>query len=573
MDKQAIKKAALGGAILIALVFAVLIAFRIAYWNRILPGVKVGTTYVGGLSTQEASNLIAQDISQARKQTYTINSSSGGTPVTVTNKDLITSYDTAAAANYAQSIGRLGTPWRQIKDQVSALIGTTAPVYIPTKLNPEVAATVLASAAMVSNTPAENARFDASNNFQLIAEKSGNRAEPSKLLSALKLRAGLMDTSSIAAPTYQIQPPLTTSTLATHGDFIKRVAQKPINLTGDGKTWQITSDQLLNWLVIDSNIKPSIAQPILSYYQLPPQINGPQFNQKAIRDYVNGLSEAINQDPVDATLGFNGTNVVVTKASANGRKLDANATADTLISALEAGDAQAVPLTIAIRRPDIREDNLESLGIKELVSEGVSYFPHSSAERMQNVRVGASKFQNAIVKPNSVFGFGDIMGYVGPETGYAPSKVILGDRQEFQYGGGMCQVSSTAFRAALNGGYPILERTNHAFQVSYYTQPYGVPGVDATVYAPEVDFKFKNDTPYYILIQTEMVGTTLKFRYFSTKTKTGTIRGPYFVTGSLDPNTPSQTVFYRDVIVNGQVAKTDTFNTYYKSALEFPTSN
>lgn len=573
MHKQAIKKAALGGAILIALVFAVLIAFRIAYWNRILPGVKVGTTYVGGLSIQEASNLIAQDISQAQKQTYTISSSSGGTPVTVTNKDLVTSYNTAAAATYAQSVGRTGTPWHQIKDQVSTLIGTTTPVYIPTKLNPEVAATVVASAAMVSNTPAENARFDASNNFQLIAEKSGNRVEPSKLLSALKLRAGLMDTSSIAVPTYQIQPPLTTSTLATHGDFIKRVAQKPINLTGDGKTWQITSDQLLNWLVIDSNIKPSIAQPMLGYYQLPPQINGPQFNQKAIRDYVNGLSEVINQDPVDATLGFNGTNVVVTKASANGRKLDATATADTLIAALEAGDAQAVPLVIAIQKPDIREDNLESLGIKELVSEGVSYFPHSSAERMQNVRVGASKFQNAIVKPNSVFGFGDIMGYVGPETGYASSKVILGDHQEFQYGGGMCQVSSTAFRAALNGGYPILERTNHAFQVSYYTQPYGVPGVDATVYAPEVDFKFKNDTPYYILIQTEMVGTTLKFRYFSTKTKTGTIRGPYFVTGSLDPNTPSQTVFYRDVIVNGQVAKTDTFNTYYKSALDFPTSN
>ena len=573
MDKQAIKKAALGGAILIALVFAVLIAFRIAYWNRILPGVKVGTTYVGGLSSQEASNLIAQDVSQTQKQTYTINSSSGGTPVTVTNKDLIASYDTVAAANYAQSVGRTGTPWRQIKDQISALIGTTAPVYIPTKLNPEVAAGVVASAAMINNTPANNARFDASNNFQLIQEQSGSRVEPSKLLSALKLHAGLMDTSSMPTPTYQIQPPLTTSTLATHGDFIKRVAQKPINLTGDGKTWQITSDQLLNWLVIDSNIKPSIPQTMLGYYQLPPQINGPQFNQKAIRDYVAGLSEVINQDPTDATLGFNGTSVVVTKASANGRKLDATATADTLITALEAGNAQAVPLVIAIQRPDIREDNLESLGIKELVSEGVSYFPHSSAERMQNVRVGASKFQNAIVKPNSVFGFGDIMGYVGPETGYASSKVILGDHQEFQYGGGMCQVSSTAFRAALNGGYPILERTNHAFQVSYYTQPYGVPGVDATVYAPEVDFKFKNDTPYYILIQTEMIGTTLKFRYYSTKTKTETIRGPYFVTGSLDPNTPSQTVFYRDVIVNGQVAKTDTFNTYYKSALDFPTSN
>jgi hypothetical protein len=67
-----------------------------------------------------------------------------------------------------------------------------------------------------------------------------------------------------------------------------------------------------------------------------------------------------------------------------------------------------------------------------------------------------------------------------------------------------------------------------------------------------------------------MVGTTLKFDFYSTKTKSGVVRGPYFISGSLDPNIPSQTVFYRDVVVNGQVAKTDTFNTYYKSALDFP---
>ena len=88
--------------------------------------------------------------------------------------------------------------------------------------------------------------------------------------------------------------------------------------------------------------------------------------------------------------------------------------------------------------------------------------------------------------------------------------------------------------------------------------------------------KFKNDTGHYILIQTEMVGTTLKFSFYGTKTKTGVINGPSFVYGSNDETKPSQTVFYRQVLdLSGNIIKTDTVNTYYKSSLDFPvaTSN
>jgi vancomycin resistance protein YoaR len=83
--------------------------------------------------------------------------------------------------------------------------------------------------------------------------------------------------------------------------------------------------------------------------------------------------------------------------------------------------------------------------------------------------------------------------------------------------------------------------------------------------------KFLNDTGHYILIQTELVGTTLKFRFYGTKVKSGVIRGPQFVSGSLNAAVPSHTVFYRDVVdLNGKVTKTDEINTYYKSSLDFP---
>jgi vancomycin resistance protein YoaR len=67
-------------------------------------------------------------------------------------------------------------------------------------------------------------------------------------------------------------------------------------------------------------------------------------------------------------------------------------------------------------------------------------------------------------------------------------------------GGGVCQDSTTLFRAALNTGLPIVERKGHAYRVKYYEND-RKPGFDATVYAPSVDFKFKNDTPAHILIQ------------------------------------------------------------------------
>ena len=176
-----------------------------------------------------------------------------------------------------------------------------------------------------------------------------------------------------------------------------------------------------------------------------------------------------------------------------------------------------------------------------------------------------------LLKPGETFSFGKLLGDVGPETGYVPELVILGDHEEMQYGGGLCQVSSTAFRAALAAGLPITERVNHAFAISYYTWPYNVPGLDATIYYPIVDFKFVNDTGHYILMQTIMSGYDLKFDFFGTKTKSGVIRGPEFVSGSNDAKQASHTVFYRDVLdLTGAVIKTDKFDTYYKPSTDFP---
>src|SRR6185369_11000366 len=84
-------------------------------------------------------------------------------------------------------------------------------------------------------------------------------------------------------------------------------------------------------------------------------------------------------------------------------------------------------------------------------------------------------------------------------------------------GGGVCQVSTTLFRAALNAGLPIVERHAHAYRVHYYEED-SSPGVDATVYVPTVDLKFKNDTGHYILIQSiiDLTQPRLTFMIYGT---------------------------------------------------------
>ena len=82
-------------------------------------------------------------------------------------------------------------------------------------------------------------------------------------------------------------------------------------------------------------------------------------------------------------------------------------------------------------------------------------------------------------------------------NGYEDSLIIWGDRTAVGIGGGVCQVSTTVFRAAFFSGMPIVERHNHGYVVGWY----GKPGYDATIYLPNVDFKFKNATGHYLLLR------------------------------------------------------------------------
>ncbi|MCX6705889.1 MAG: VanW family protein [Candidatus Woesebacteria bacterium] len=232
------------------------------------------------------------------------------------------------------------------------------------------------------------------------------------------------------------------------------------------------------------------------------------YDTKKISDISSEIVNKLNQEPVNSVFVFEEGKVKEFTPSKNGVKANEKVLSQMIVGnlrTLEETDAEISNITVPVTLtpPQVTTSDVNNLGIKELIGTGISYFAGSIPGRIHNVNLAASKFTGVIVPPGETFSFTKTVGDISAQTGYRQAYIISGGKTILGDGGGVCQVSTTLFRAALNAGLPILERTAHAYRVGYYEQS-SPPGLDATVYSPTVDLKFKNDTSNHILIQTRV---------------------------------------------------------------------
>ena len=191
--------------------------------------------------------------------------------------------------------------------------------------------------------------------------------------------------------------------------------------------------------------------------------------------------------------------------------------------------------------PDLQED-----GIQEIIAVGESNFAGSSPARRQNIRAAAAKFNGVIIPRGRTFSFNETLDSVSEADGFVQELVIKGNKTEKELGGGVCQVSTTAFRAAFSGGLPIVQRRNHSYAVPYY-KPYGL---DATIYLGAQDLRFRNDTPGAILIQTFVQDEDVFFVFYGTDDmREVSLEGP-FISGYT--RAPDPIVYESEDIPEGQ---------------------
>lgn len=215
--------------------------------------------------------------------------------------------------------------------------------------------------------------------------------------------------------------------------------------------------------------------------------------------FLAGVASDVEVRPKNAKFGFDGARVTTVTPAKDGRKLDVAKAKETLQAAAFAPE-RTVELAL-VTVPGETGSDPERMGIRSLVARGGSNFAGSPKERVHNVLKMADLLNGSVVAPGAVFSFNQVMGDVGEDAGWAEGLVIADGRTKPGLGGGICQVSTTLFRAVFKAGLPVLERHDHAYPVPYYTQGGYPEGFDATVWSPTLDFKFQNDTPGYLLIQ------------------------------------------------------------------------
>src|SRR5258706_6829106 len=250
-------------------------------------------------------------------------------------------------------------------------------------------------------------------------------------------------------------------------------------------------------------------------------------NTTGLRDLLAPIKQQVDRAQADAKFTFNDDTrqLDLIEDSKVGRTMDMDASIKAINDALLRGE-HTVPLSITEAQPQVAGNATgQQLGITELINSETSYFYGSSDARIQNIQAAAARFHGVLVAPGEIFSMDDTMGDVSLENGFAEALIIYGGRTIKGVGGGVCQVSTTLFRTAFNAGFRIVERNAYAYRVSYYEMVASgavdstLAGLDATVYYPLVDFKFKNDSPYWILMETYVnIGArSLTWKFYSTK--------------------------------------------------------
>ncbi|MCA1666856.1 MAG: VanW family protein, partial [Thermomicrobia bacterium] len=285
----------------------------------------------------------------------------------------------------------------------------------------------------------------------------------------------LVAVATIPLPVTFAQPAVTTEAAGQAKARAEALVAQPLTLTFNDKKWDVTRDQLVAALRFNANLDPHI-------------------DAAALMPQINAIAAAIKQDPQNAVIGWD-NQLVVRQSAKNGQRLNVEETANRINA--WTGDVRTLALPVEVTKPRITDD-VGALGITTRLGVGVSNFSGSDAARATNIKVAAGYLDDTVVAPGEVFSFLDAIGEISAARGYKDGYVILAEQTVPGIGGGICQVATTMFRAAMYSGLPIEERNPHAYIVSYYQQG-GYPiGLDAAVFSPGVDFKFRNETDKYM---------------------------------------------------------------------------
>lgn len=520
-------------AIVIVVVLGLsLLFYQVAFAGKILMGVKIGVVDVGWMTKAEAAQKLNEAIDNLFAGGISINI--GDNDETIWLENINFSINREETLSHALAIGRQGGIGLRVREWISSLYSNQT-VYAAIEYDNQILEGEFEILSLLYDVPLKDIRLEIKNNEVSVLEdtQSGkiiNQVESKKkFLDSMKR----IDESQITLYFQEDLPQINIAFVDVAKKEAERIITEPLALVYQNKEFIISIKQLQEWILSGSDgekLKVILDEPAISFY-------------------VAQISDDINVDQQNLDIEVENGKVVRFIPPKSGELLEQDQSIQLILEALDERRegkflTSRIELPVVVKKP-IANETAASLGIIEKIGSATTPFTGSPPNRVHNIKNGAKFLTGVLVPPGEEFSTIGALGTIDNTTGYLPELVIKGDRTIPEFGGGLCQVSTTLFRAVLNSGLSVSGRQNHSYRVPYYEYDgdgnFIGPGLDATIYDPNPDFKFINDTENYVLIQGIVQGDKITFNLYGTKDgRTAKIDGPYILS-EIPPGDPIYT--------------------------------
>lgn len=509
------------GLAVLGLAFWVLI-YNALYSQRIFPRTFVAGIALGGKTQEEAKILLGNPLKSAAG--LSVNLTFEDKNWTIKTDEIELRYNLTQSAVSAWNVGRRGRFGQIVKEQWRSLTAGNrqgaAFSYNEDKLN-----TIILDLAKQVDVPEQDATLKIDGQkTEVVAEKIGRRTNFGRVKeSVLAAFGNLIPNQNLALAVEEVKPKITAQNARSAQALAEKILQSSLTLKSGQKDFNLAAADFASWLefsgifakkkILGESTDSSIGLNLNPQDLVETWILQTQINQNKVKEYVAALAAEINREAKDAKFEVRSGRAMAFQLSQTGYELDQEKAVQLITTALLDAKTEVV-LPIKVIKPQVTDNSAEDMGIREVVGEATTNFSGSPENRRHNIAVGAKAFHGIMIKPGEEFSTLKYLGPVEAATGYLPELVIKEDRTVPEYGGGLCQVSTTLFRTALEAGLKITERQNHSYRVRYYEPPVGM---DATIYLPKPDLKFVNDLPGYILIQSYVSGDEITFKFYGSR--------------------------------------------------------
>jgi vancomycin resistance protein YoaR len=542
----------------------IIMVYHVIYARRIIPGVVVGGENIGGMSFYSAKNLLENNGADVNKDLLLRFEDKN---YTIKQNEIGLEYDWEDSVVSAFEVGRSGNFFVDTRNKI---IGLFSSVVVSPSYDFDYDSLGIKLSIMKSDINIEAVKSDivlSDSGLEITVSDKGRKILDETLFEKIIYSFESLDFSEKEISVEVIEPDIVEKDLENFLGLAQDVISEDVILNYKEDRWVLGASDILNLIEFQKNNNRVTAT-----------LDNFEFDELS-----DNLSLEINDFPRGKVISLEGNKVTEFKIIQEGEELDVDKLKNDLISSIF---DKRDPVILSVNTVTDSGDK-DKYGIVELIGEGTSHYAHSIPSRIHNLTLAAEKTSGVLVPPGGVYSMNDSVGPIDYQHGFQSAYIIKGGRTVLGEGGGVCQTSTTLFRAVLNSGLPILARYPHAYRVGYYEQDMPV-GFDAAVFQPSWDFKFKNDTDAYVLVQaySNLEENSLTFKLYGTSDGREVEISEPVITGQIpppeplyedDPELPKGVVrqvdyaawgttssFTRTVKRNGDIILTDTYTSKYQ---------